>query len=54
MVQDLWDRVAERPDEIEVTEAQRAELDRRLRAHRADPGQVSTWQDVVERIRSGR
>lgn len=54
VVQDLWDRIAARPDVVEVTEEQRAELDRRLRAHHANPDQVSTWEEVAARIRSGR
>lgn len=52
-VQDLWDRIAaSKPEEVELTEAQRADLDRRLEAHRADPDRGSSWEDVKKRIRS--
>jgi putative addiction module component (TIGR02574 family) len=37
MAEDLWDSVAESDEVLELTEAQRAELDRRLEAHRDDP-----------------
>jgi putative addiction module component (TIGR02574 family) len=36
-LQDLWDRVAEAPDEIAVGEDLKRELDRRLAAHQANP-----------------
>jgi putative addiction module component (TIGR02574 family) len=51
-VQDLWDRIAAAPDEVELTEAQRADLDERLEGHRADPDCGSSWEEVRDRIRS--
>jgi putative addiction module component (TIGR02574 family) len=36
-VQDLWDRIAEHPEDVPVTGEMKAELDRRLAEHRADP-----------------
>ena len=54
-VQDLWDRIAATAtDEVELTEAQRADLDRRVEAHRADPDRGSSWENVQKRIRSRR
>jgi putative addiction module component (TIGR02574 family) len=37
LAEDLWDSVAGSDEVLELTTAQRAELDRRLSAHRADP-----------------
>lgn len=37
LVEDLWDSIADAPEVLELTEAQRAELDRRLEAHRETP-----------------
>jgi len=54
VVQDLWDRIAQHPVAIEVTDEQRAELDKRLRAHRADPDAATAWEDALARIRTGR
>ncbi len=36
LIGDLWDSMAETPEAIALTEAQKAELDRRLDAHRKD------------------
>ncbi len=37
LIGDLWDSMADVPEAIGLTEAQRAELDRRLDTHRNDP-----------------
>lgn len=36
-VQDLWDRIAEQPQDLPITEAQRAELQDRLADYQAHP-----------------
>ncbi len=54
LVGDIWDSIAQVPDAVELTEAQRAELDRRLEAYRLDPGAGSPWAEVKARILSGR
>lgn len=46
LVEEIWDSIAESPEAIPLTEAQRAELDRRLTAHAADPQAGSTWEEV--------
>jgi putative addiction module component (TIGR02574 family) len=46
LVEEIWDSIAETPDEVTLTEAQRAELDRRLAAYEADPQAGSTWEEV--------
>lgn len=51
-LQDLWDRIAEKPEDVPVTEAQRAELRRRVAEHRADPGSVVPWEKVLARART--
>jgi len=50
-LQDLWDRIAEEPQAVPVTEAQRAELRRRVAAHRANPAAGVPWEQVLERAR---
>lgn len=50
LVEDLWDSIAEVPEAIELSEDQRAELDRRLEAYREDPESGSPWDEVKERI----
>ncbi|MEZ4449874.1 MAG: addiction module protein [Nannocystaceae bacterium] len=45
-VQDLWDRIAADPERVPVPDDLKAELDRRLAAHRADPGSAIPWSQV--------
>ena len=51
LVQDLWDDIASDPDRVPVTQAQRAELDRRIEDHRADPDDCADWATVKSRLR---
>jgi len=51
LVEDIWDSIAEVPEELSLTDAQQAELDRRLKAYRLNPEEVSTWECVRETIR---
>ena len=53
-LQDEWDRIAENPDAIELTDAQRRELDARLAAAAASPDDAMSWETVVSSIRAGR
>jgi putative addiction module component (TIGR02574 family) len=39
LVEDIWDSIAQVPDAIELSEAQRLELDKRLDAYRRDLSQ---------------
>ncbi len=52
LVEDIWDSIAEVPEAVPLTEAQKAELDRRLDAYHAKPDEGSPWETVKERIRS--
>lgn len=50
-VQDLWDRIAEHPEGVPVSAEMKAELDRRLAAHRADPSTAIPWGQVKAELR---
>ncbi len=50
LIGDLWDSMAEVPEAITLTEAQKAELDRRLDAHRENPTAGDPWPVVRDRI----
>jgi putative addiction module component (TIGR02574 family) len=43
LAEDLWDSVGDAPEILELTAAQRQELDRRLAAYRGDPGATIPW-----------
>lgn len=50
VVEAVWDSL---PEEVAVpiSSAQRAELNRRLDAYEANPEQLLTWDQVLERLR---
>ena len=50
LAQDLWDSVSEVPDSLELTAEQRAELTRRIEAHRKNPDTAIPWEDVKTKI----
>jgi putative addiction module component (TIGR02574 family) len=50
LVSELWDDLATHPEDVPVTEAQIAELDRRMAEYRKDPTQVTTWEAIRQRI----
>ena len=50
LVEDLWDSSAEESAATSLTDAQRAELDRRLAEHEANPNDVVPWEDVKASI----
>ena len=50
LVERIWDSIVEDQGELELTQAQKAELDRRLRAHEASPDRGSSWSDVKKRL----
>lgn len=54
LVGDIWDSIAQAPGGVELTDTQRAELDRRLEAYRRDPRAGSPWSEVKARILGGR
>lgn len=58
LVEELWDSIAadaERDDRVlPLSDEQRAELDRRIAAHREDPSRVVPWEQVREELLRGR
>jgi putative addiction module component (TIGR02574 family) len=50
LVETIWDSIAELPEALQLTQAQEAELDRRLDAFRRDPTAGSPWPEVKARI----
>jgi putative addiction module component (TIGR02574 family) len=50
-VEDLWDSIANQHEALELTEAQRVEIERRLAEHESNPETAVPWQDVQARLR---
>lgn len=54
LVEDIWDSiVAEASETIELSKAQKDELNRRVAEHRADPSTAVPWEQVRARLFSG-
>ena len=51
LVEDIWDSIAEVPEEVSINDEFRAELDRRLDEYHRNPDEGSPWGMVRERIR---
>lgn len=52
LVEDIWDSIVEVPEAIPLTEAQKAELDRRLDAYHRNPEAGTPWETVRQRFGS--
>ncbi len=50
LVEKLWDSIAEDSAVLPLTDAQRAELDRRLAEHETHPENVISWEKVKASI----
>ncbi len=46
LVQEVWDRLADQGHEPELSDAIKAEIDRRLAAHAANPDAAIPWEQV--------
>ncbi|NLS92552.1 MAG: addiction module protein [Planctomycetaceae bacterium] len=51
VVEAVWDSIDEDGSIFSPSPSQRAELDRRMAAHEADPESSLTWDQVLERLR---
>ena len=50
LVEAIWDSIAAAPDTLQLTDAEREELDRRWNAYESDPSLGSPWAEVRARI----
>jgi putative addiction module component (TIGR02574 family) len=50
LVEDIWDSIAAETNTLPLTDAERAELDRRLADAEANPGVGTPWGDVKARL----
>ena len=52
LVQAIWDSVAQHPEQIRMTDAQRAELERCYQEYLDDPDEGSPWSEVKARLQA--
>ncbi len=50
LVEEIWDSIVEDEAKFELTDAQKAELDRRLASRASSDSRGSDWADVKTRI----
>lgn len=46
LVEAIWDTIAEQGAQLPITAAQKAQLDRRLADHEANPDDVIPWTEI--------
>jgi putative addiction module component (TIGR02574 family) len=51
-VEDVWDSIAILPDQVELPEETKKELDKRLESYHRNPDIGSPWEEVKKRIQA--
>jgi putative addiction module component (TIGR02574 family) len=54
LVEALWDSIAEFPEALELSAAQKQELDRRLAAYESNPDAGVPWAELKQRLLASR
>ena len=52
LIENIWNSIADMPDEIELTEAQKQELDYRWELYEQNSEIGSNWEEVKQRIKN--
>lgn len=52
LVEEVWASIAAEQESLEITEAQRQELNRRLDSYRSSREGGSTWESVKDRLQT--
>lgn len=54
IVEAIWDSIADSPEAVDLTDEQKAELDRRIESLEKNPDVGAPWSEVRERIWHGK
>lgn len=54
MVQEIWDSIAAEQESLAVTEAQKAELDRRIASYNVSPDEGRSWEEIKHRLEASK
>ena len=54
VVEAIWDSIADSPEAVDLSDEQKAELDRRLEGLEQNPNAGSPWSEVRDRVWRGR
>ena len=50
LMEEVWASLSDAPEQLEVPDWHRAELDARVEAHRADPAAARPWPEIKAEI----
>ena len=50
IVEDIWDSIVSTPEEISLSEAEKAELDKRLESYQQNPNEGIEWETLKKNI----
>ena len=54
LIEAIWDRIVESGEDVDLTQAQKAELDRRLAELDVAPNEILQWDDITTHLRRPR
>ena len=54
IVEEIWDSIAAEQESVQVTDAQKAELDRRIASCDASPNEGKSWQEIRRRLETAK
>ena len=54
LVQAIWDSIEAEQAQLDLTEDEKQELDRRIAAHEANPTDVLTWEEIEAYVKRRR
>ena len=54
LVEDIWDSIAQSPESLPLSEAEKAELDRRLDRYNQNPNEGIEWETLKGNLSPGR
>ena len=54
LVEEIWDTIAAKSEEIDVTDEEKRIIDRRSEAYYRNPNAASSWEDIYKRIVSDK
>jgi len=52
LVEEIWESIVAEGKPIELTDEQKAELDRRMEDYRTSPEKFSNWDSIKQRLQS--
>jgi len=54
LVELIWESLVATPSAVPLSDTHRAAIDEELAAHRQNPGDVVTWEEVISEVRKVR